>query len=89
MSWEEVHVKWCWMEKVDLGAEIVVEESLNLQVLHWPTPHGKVPQSGGDSSWGRLLCTRVSRMCVEERLGGYWRKWLKFQGHFSRYENSS
>ena len=37
----EVHVKWCWMEKVDLGAEIVVEESMNLQVLHWPTPHGK------------------------------------------------
>ena len=45
-----------------LGAEIVVEESINLQVLHWPTPHGKVPQSGGDSSWNRLLCTRVSRM---------------------------
>ena len=30
MRWEEVHVKWCWMEKVDLGAEIVVEESMNL-----------------------------------------------------------
>ena len=72
MRWEEVHVKWCWMEKVDLGAEIVVEESINLQVLHWPTPHGKVSQSGGDSSWGRLLCTRVSRMfllCRKETRG--------------------
>ena len=60
-------MKWCWMEKVDLGAEIVMEESMNLQVLHWPTPHGKVPQSGGDSSWGRLLCTRVSRMSLQCR----------------------
>ena len=46
---------------MDLGAEIVVEESINLQVLHWPTPNGKVPQRG-DDSWGRLLCTSVSRM---------------------------
>ena len=65
-------MKWCWMEKVDLGAEIVVEESMNLQVLHWPTPYGKVLQSGGVSSWGRLLCTRVFRMfllCRKETRG--------------------
>ena len=37
----------------------MVEESINLQVLHWPTPQGKVPQ-GDDNSWGRLLWTRVS-----------------------------
>ena len=80
MRWEEVHVKRCWMEKVDLGVEIVVEESKTLQVLHWPTPHGKVPQSG-DDFWGRLLYNRVSRMfllCQKET-----------RGHFSRYENSS
>ena len=23
----------------------MVEESINLQVLHWPTPQGKVPQA--------------------------------------------
>ena len=39
----------------------MVEESINLQVLHWPTPQGKVPQ-GDDNSWGRLLWTRVSRI---------------------------
>ena len=27
--------------------------------------------------------------CVEKRLGGYWRKWKMFQGHFLRCENSS
>ena len=57
-----MHEKWCWIENLDFGAKILVEESMNLRVLHWPTPHGKVAQSGGDSSWGRLLCTRVSRM---------------------------
>ncbi len=31
-----------------------VEESINLQVLHWATPQGKVPLSG-DDSWRRLL----------------------------------
>ena len=64
-------MKCCWMEKVDLGAEIVVEESINLQVLHWPTPHAKARQSG-DDSWGRLLCTRVSRvflLCRKETRG--------------------
>ena len=30
----------------------MVEESINLQVLQWPTPQGKVPQ-GDDNSWGR------------------------------------
>ena len=72
MRWEEVHVKWCWMEKVDLGAENVVEESINLQVLHWPTPHGKVQQSSGDP-WGRFaILYRVSRMillCQKETKG--------------------
>ncbi len=27
--------------------------------------------------------------CVEKRLMGYWRKWKMFQGHVSKYENSS
>ncbi len=40
--------------KVDLGAKMTVEESINLQVLHWVTPQGKVPLSG-DDSWCRLL----------------------------------
>ena len=69
------HEMW-WMEKVNLGAEIVVEESMNLQVLHWPTPHGKVPQSGGDSSWARLLCTKVSQMfllCRKETRGSFFK----------------
>ena len=39
----------------------MVEESINLQVLHWPTPQGKVPQ-GDHNSWGRMLWTRVSRI---------------------------
>ncbi len=39
---------------VNLGAEMTVEESINLQVLHWATPQGKVPLSG-DDSWCRLL----------------------------------
>ena len=30
---------------MDLGAEMTVEESINLQVLHWATPQGKVPLS--------------------------------------------
>ena len=45
--------------------------SIKLQVFHWPTAHGKVPQNG-DDSWGRLLCTRVSRMffpCRKETRG--------------------
>ena len=46
---------------MDLGTEMTVEESINLQVLHWATPQGKVPLSG-DDSWCRLLLTRVSRM---------------------------
>ena len=82
MRWEEV--KWCWMEKVDLGAEIVVEESMNLQVLHWPTPNGIVPQSGGDSSWGRLLCTRVSRMFLlcRKETRGLFEKMAEVSGTF-------
>ena len=46
----------------------MVEESINLQVLYWPTPQGKVPQ-GDDNSWGRLLWTRVCRtfsLCRKE-----------------------
>ena len=64
-------MKWCLMWSTNLGAEIVVEESINLQVLHWPTPQGKVPQ-GDDNSWGRLLWTRVSRiflLCRKETKG--------------------
>ena len=64
MRWEEVHVKCCWMEKVGLGVEIVVEEFINLQILHWPTPHGKVQQSG-DDDWGKLLCTSVSSSSLQ------------------------
>ncbi len=56
---------------MNLGAEMTMEESINLQVLHWATPQGKVPLSG-DDSWCRLLCTRVSRMfllCRKETNG--------------------
>ena len=59
---------------MNLGAEMTVEESINLQVLHWATPQ-----------LGFLECF----CCVEKRLMGYWRKWKMFQGHFSKYENSS
>ena len=48
----------------------MVEESINLQVLHWPTPQGKVPQ-GDDNSWGKLLWTRASRiflLCRKETM---------------------
>ena len=73
MRWEEVHVKWCWMENLDFGAKIVVEESMNLQALHWPTPHGKGPQSGGDFLPG-VGCCALGYLkcfcCVEKRLGG-------------------
>ena len=36
-------------------------------------PTWKVPQKGGDSSWGGLLCTRVSQMFLlcRKELGGY------------------
>ena len=83
MRWEEVDVKCCWMEKVDLGVEIVVEESMNLQVLHWPTPNGKVPQSG-DDSWDRLLCTMVSRMFLlcRKETRGLLEKMAKVSGLF-------
>ena len=53
------------------------EESINLQVLHWPTTQGKVPQ-GDDDSWGRLLRTRVSRIFL-----------LRVTGENGRCENSS
>ena len=49
----------------------MVEESINLQVLHWPSPQEKVPQ-GGDNSWSRVLWTRVSRiflLCRKETKG--------------------
>ena len=49
----------------------MIEESINLQVLHWPTTQGKVPQ-GDDDSWGWLLWTRVSRiffLCRKETRG--------------------
>ena len=68
----------------------MVEESINLHVLHWPTPQGKVPQ-GDDNSWGRLLWTRVSRiflLCRKETKG-LLEKIEEFQGHFLRCENSS
>ena len=58
MRWVEVHVKLCLILKVNLGAEMTVGGGgiykLNLQVLHWATPQGKVPLSG-DDSWCRLL----------------------------------
>ncbi len=37
------------LDIVNLGAEMTVEESINLQVLHWAIPQGKVPISGDDS----------------------------------------
>ena len=56
---------------MNLGAEMTVENSKNLHVLHWVTPQGKIPLSG-DDSWCRLLWTRVSRMfllCQKETNG--------------------
>ena len=38
----------------EFSAEMTVEESINLQFLHWATPQRKVPLSG-DDSWCRLL----------------------------------
>ena len=46
----------------------MVEESINLQVLHRPTPQGKVPQ-GDDNSWARLLWTSVSQIFLLCRKG--------------------
>ena len=59
MRWEEVHVICCC--EMVIGAEIVQEKSINLQFLHWATPHGKVPQSS-DDSYGRLLCTKETNV---------------------------
>ena len=53
-------------------------------------PHGKMPQYGEIQG---VDCSALEYLecffCIEKRLGGYWRKWLKFPGHFARYENSS
>ena len=38
----------------------MVEESIILQVLQWPTTQGREPQGDGNL-WSRLLWTRVSR----------------------------
>ena len=51
----------------------MVEVSTNIQVLHWPTPQGKVPQ-GDDNCLGRAAMdrTRVSRiflLCRKETKG--------------------
>ena len=32
---------------------------------------------------------KLGFLCVERILMGCWRKWKMFQGHFSKYENSS
>ena len=73
-----------------VSPEIVVEESINLEVLHWPTPQGKVPQVD-DDSWGRLLWTRFSRIFLlwRKETKGLLEKRKMFQGHFLRCENSS
>ena len=51
----------------------MVEESIYLQDLHWPTLQGKVPRAqGDDDSWGRLLWTMVSwifLLCRKETRG--------------------
>jgi hypothetical protein len=36
-------VKWCLTWYRDFGAEMVVEESIKLHVLHLPTGHGSLP----------------------------------------------
>ncbi len=71
---------------MNLGAEMTVEESTNLQVVHRATPQGKVVTipTVGYYELGILEC-----FCgVEKRLKGYWRKWKMFQGHFSNHENA-
>ncbi len=47
-------MKLCLIWQVNLGAEMTAEESINLRVLQWAIPQGKVPLSG-DDSWCRLL----------------------------------
>jgi hypothetical protein len=42
MRWEEVHVKWCLTWCWDFDAEVVVSDSINVQVLHWVTRQGNV-----------------------------------------------
>ncbi len=47
-----------------MGAEMTVEESINLQVLHLATPQGKVPLSGDEiGEFGRPL----TRQCLKEK----------------------
>ena len=47
-------MKLCLILLQNLGAEMTVEESINLQVFHWSTPQGKIPLSD-DDFWCRLL----------------------------------
>ena len=54
MRWGEVQVKWCLTVNLDFGAEIVIEESMNLQVLQFLMPQGNVPL-GEDISCGKEL----------------------------------
>ncbi len=72
---------------MNLGAEMTVEESIYLQVVHWDTPQGKVVTipAVGYYELGFLECF----CCIKKRLKGCWRKWKMFQGHFSKHKNSS
>ena len=75
---------------MNLGAEMTVEESINLQVLHWATPQGKVRLVVTIPGVGYYELRFLECFCcVEKRLMGYWRKWKMFQVLFSKYENSS
>ena len=63
-------MKWCSMEKVGLGEGTCKLTGFTLAA--YPT-------------WkSAAKCVMIPGVgcCAEKRLGGYWRKWLKFQGHF-------
>ena len=68
----------------NLGTKIGVEQSMNVHVLHWPTPQESMAQID-DNCWGRLLLAigfSGHFSCVEKRLKVHSRKQNTFQAHF-------
>ena len=53
MRWEEVQVKWCLTVNLDFGAEIVMDESMKLQVLQFLCHREMCP-----GKYGRVLRDR-------------------------------
>ena len=49
-----------------MGAEMTVEESINLQVLHWATPQGKVPLSVTKRSIPFSQFLHLRHLCSED-----------------------